>query len=49
MKVFIVFRNKTVYGVYMSNVVANEKMLKASAAILFNDIPFHIEEHTVSE
>tara|TARA_R110000737_G_scaffold197099_1_gene217599 strand:- start:267 stop:437 length:171 start_codon:yes stop_codon:yes gene_type:complete len=49
MKVFIVFRGKTVYGVYMSAVVANEQALKASNDILFNDIPFHIEEHTVSE
>ena len=49
MKVFIVFRGKTVYGVYMSAVVANEQALKASTDILFNDIPFHIEEHTVSE
>jgi len=47
MKVFIVFRNKIVYGVHMSADAANEQALEASTLILFEDSDFHIEEHTV--
>ena len=47
MKVFIVFRNKIVYGVHMSADSANEQAVAASALVLFEDSVFHIEEHMV--
>ena len=49
MKVFIVFRNKIVYGVHISADSANEQAVAASALVLFEDSVFHIEEHIVSE
>tara|TARA_R100001377_G_C3111224_1_gene82662 strand:- start:68 stop:217 length:150 start_codon:yes stop_codon:yes gene_type:complete len=49
MKVFIVFKDQTVYGVYMSLEAATEQAVKGSSNVLFKGLDFHIEEHTVTE
>ena len=49
MKVFIVFRDKSVYGVYMSHNEATKQAVRQAKNVFFKGSNFHIEEHTVTE